>query len=76
MEIAALVTNNITKTNSNMNCQNCGTKLSCGCQKRTATDGKDVCSSCLNTYENNLTKQKAEQLEQLKIAAMNAASQK
>ena len=37
-----------------MNCSNCKTQLSCGCQKRTASDGKQVCSSCLTTYEQKL----------------------
>lgn len=58
-----------------MNCPNCQSKLSCGCQKRIATDGKEVCSSCVTTYENNLTKQKLAATEQLKIAAMTAALQ-
>ena len=35
-------------------CLNCGTTLSCGCQKRTASDGKSVCSNCLSAYETNL----------------------
>ena len=35
-------------------CQNCKTKLSCGCQKRTASDGAQVCSSCITSYESNL----------------------
>ena len=37
-----------------MNCLNCNAKLSCGCQKRVATDGKSVCSNCLGLYENKL----------------------
>lgn len=37
-----------------MNCTNCNSKLSCGCQKRTASDGKQVCSSCVNAYEQRL----------------------
>ncbi len=37
-----------------MNCPNCNNKLSCGCQKRIASDGKQVCSSCLAAYENKL----------------------
>ena len=37
-----------------MNCQNCGSKLSCGCQKRIATDGKEVCGTCVTNYENQL----------------------
>jgi hypothetical protein len=35
-------------------CLNCNRKLSCGCQKRTASDGKSVCSNCLSNYERNL----------------------
>ena len=34
-----------------MNCPNCNKLLSCGCQKRTATDGKQVCTTCLPAYE-------------------------
>lgn len=74
MEIVAHVINNY-KTNSDMNCQNCQSKLSCGCQKRIATDGKEVCSSCVTTYENSLIRKKQAVDEQLKIAAMNAALQ-
>ena len=75
MEIVARVINNTSKTNSDMNCQNCQSKLSCGCQKRIASDGKEVCSSCVTTYENGLTNKKRMAEEQLKVAAMNAALQ-
>ena len=37
-----------------MNCPNCNNKLSCGCQKRTASDGKQVCTTCAPDYENKL----------------------
>lgn len=37
-----------------MNCPNCNSQLSCGCQKRTASDGKQVCSTCITVYENKL----------------------
>ena len=37
-----------------MNCTNCNSKLSCGCQKRVASDGRQVCSTCLAAYENKL----------------------
>lgn len=37
-----------------MNCPNCNTKLSCGCQKRTASNGATVCSTCLGSYEAGL----------------------
>lgn len=39
-------------------CQNCKSKLSCGCQKRVATNGAAVCTMCLATYEANLQKNK------------------
>lgn len=35
-------------------CQNCGHALSCGCQRRTASDGKAVCSNCIALYEKQL----------------------
>jgi hypothetical protein len=35
-------------------CPNCRNKMSCGCQKRQASDGKTVCSKCSNTYEAQL----------------------
>ena len=35
-------------------CPNCSKTLSCGCQNRTASDGKAVCSNCLNNYESTL----------------------
>lgn len=34
-----------------MKCSNCGTKLTCGCQKRTAKDGTQCCQSCIASYE-------------------------
>jgi transcription elongation factor Elf1 len=35
-------------------CANCGNQLSCGCQRRTASNGTQVCSSCLSAYETSL----------------------
>lgn len=32
-------------------CPNCSKKLSCGCQRRTASDGTAVCTNCISTYE-------------------------
>ena len=29
-------------------CANCGTTLTCGCQKRTTADGKSACIFCVN----------------------------
>lgn len=35
-------------------CENCKIKLSCGCKKRTASNGRSVCTSCLSNYEASL----------------------
>jgi hypothetical protein len=35
-------------------CSNCKKNLSCGCQKRKASDGNSVCSNCLTSYETSL----------------------
>ena len=35
-------------------CTNCGKNLSCGCQKKKASDGTSCCASCLAKYELSL----------------------
>tara|TARA_R110000868_G_scaffold55726_1_gene173205 strand:- start:194 stop:397 length:204 start_codon:yes stop_codon:yes gene_type:complete len=35
-------------------CGNCGANMSCGCQKRTASNGAIACSTCINTLEGTL----------------------
>jgi len=35
-------------------CTNCGRTITCGCQERTASDGKKTCSSCNTQYEQTL----------------------
>ena len=35
-------------------CQNCKREMGCGCNKRTASDGKSCCSNCLASYEISL----------------------
>ena len=32
-------------------CPNCGNRLSCGCQKRVAPNGKQGCSKCINNLQ-------------------------
>lgn len=32
-------------------CSNCKKTLSCGCQKRKASDGASVCTNCITAYE-------------------------
>lgn len=39
-------------------CPNCKTKLSCGCQKRVAKDGKQVCTKCITTYNSQVLQNK------------------
>lgn len=42
-----------------MTCSNCNASLSCGCQKRTASDKKSCCSKCITAYESRLLKAKS-----------------
>jgi hypothetical protein len=35
-------------------CPNCGKKLSCGCQKTKASDGRICCNSCVAFYNKSL----------------------
>jgi len=32
-------------------CKNCNTKLGCSCKRRTASNGKSCCATCLPNYE-------------------------
>jgi hypothetical protein len=41
-------------------CPNCGNVMSCGCQRRTASNGTSVCSSCLAAYEVKLQNEQQE----------------
>ena len=41
-----------------MNCNNCNARMSCGCQKRRASDGTSCCSGCLAFYEKKLQAEK------------------
>ena len=42
-------------------CVNCGDHLSCGCQRRDASDGKSCCENCIAAYEAKLQQVKNEQ---------------
>lgn len=44
-------------------CGNCGKSLSCGCQKRKASDGASVCSSCVANYEKRQVNKTVKPLE-------------
>jgi hypothetical protein len=35
-------------------CLNCDSQITCGCQRRHATNGKLVCTKCLADYEKTL----------------------
>lgn len=37
-----------------MKCSNCNANLSCGCQRRTASDRTRCCSGCITVYEKKL----------------------
>lgn len=40
-------------------CPNCNANITCGCQRRTASDGKSVCTNCQALYEKKLAEKKA-----------------
>lgn len=35
-------------------CPNCKSNLTCGCQKRVASNGVQCCTLCIATYENSI----------------------
>lgn len=37
-----------------MTCPNCTAVITCGCQKKVASDGKQVCTKCAEAYEQHL----------------------
>ena len=39
-------------------CTNCNSRLTCGCQRVTASDGKSCCKGCIGVYQKNNTKTK------------------
>jgi hypothetical protein len=41
------------------NCPNCGAVITCGCQRKTASDGKQGCSQCIPAYEQTLKRRAA-----------------
>jgi hypothetical protein len=44
------------------NCSNCGRALSCGCQRKTASDGRAVCKNCAPEYEASLRDKTVEEI--------------
>ena len=43
---------------SNSTCLNCGARMSCGCQRRTAVNGTSACSACVDALNAKLTAEK------------------
>jgi len=43
---------------SNTSCPNCGARMSCGCQRRQASNGASACSSCVGALEEKIKVQK------------------
>ena len=35
-------------------CSNCNQSITCGCQRRNASNGVQVCSNCLTSYESQI----------------------
>ena len=56
-------------------CANCGANMSCGCQKRTASNGTSACSSCINTLEGKLKTAKVSAARVASTQQRNAAPQ-
>lgn len=48
-------------------CPNCGTPLSCGCQKKRASNGTFVCRSCITKYEKSLQEQNTKTTDQSQL---------
>jgi len=57
-------------------CANCGNNMSCGCQKRTASNGATACSSCINTLEAKLKAEKTAAARTASTDQRNVTSQK
>jgi len=47
-------------------CLNCDSQITCGCQRRHATNGKLVCTKCLADYEKTLQELKQANLDKQK----------
>ena len=62
----------INKFLSMANCPNCGAKLSCGCQRKTASDGKQGCVQCIPKYEEKLRSQNSKVKSQNSLGIANA----
>jgi len=52
-------------------CQNCKASLSCGCQKRTASDGAPVCANCVGQYETSIKPAEPQQVTTIMYTKQN-----
>ena len=48
-------------------CNNCGAAITCGCQDRIASNGKQVCTQCSASYEQQLILANAQSILQNNI---------
>lgn len=48
-------------------CNNCGATITCSCQDRIASDGKQVCTQCSVSYEQQLILANAQSILQNNI---------
>lgn len=39
-------------------CPNCGSQITCSCQKRVASDGAQTCGNCIINYEQQLAEKR------------------
>lgn len=56
-------------------CPNCGTTITCGCQDRVASNGKQCCQSCISFYEQQLSAAKQAILTNTQTLDENFTSQ-
>lgn len=54
-------------------CANCGAGMSCGCQKRAASNGATACTACINTLEAQI--QKAKETAAVKASTVQQTAQ-
>jgi transcription elongation factor Elf1 len=43
---------------SNSSCPNCNARLSCGCQRRQASNGAAACTNCVSSVEEKIKAEK------------------
>lgn len=61
--VHAVLANKPTTNNMSAICPTCNSKLSCGCQRRTASNGASVCTQCIARYEADLKNTNLQQVQ-------------